>query len=209
MTKRHLMRVFSLARQAFRARPAVLLTISLLCVGCAASSSFHAADSNRSVHELRNALIALDPTISPREADQVAKRAHAVPQQLARDYGAVGSPHFHNFLVNTGLRKRGLCFQWTEDLMRELQALRLTTLELHWAEARPQTLREHNCVVVTARGQPFAQGIVLDGWRYSGRLYWSPVSADHHYPWRKNDTDYMRRVFGESAAPSVRAQQRR
>ncbi len=89
--------------------------------------------------------------------------------------------------------------------MRELQALRLTTLELHWAEARPGTLREHNCVVVTARGQPFAQGIVLDGWRNSGRLFWSPVVLDHHYPWRKNDTGYLRRVLGDSAVPSVRA----
>ncbi len=203
------MRVFSLTRPAIKAHTAVLLATSLLGVGCAGSLPFPTAESNRSVHELRNALIALDQKISPREASLVAERAFGVPRRLARDYRVMGSPHFHNFLVNAGLRKRGLCFQWTEDLMRELQALRLTTLKLHWAEARPGTLREHNCVVVTARGQPFAQGIVLDGWRYSGRLYWSPVRADHHYPWRKNETDYMRRILGESAAPSVRARKRR
>ncbi|MEP6821644.1 MAG: hypothetical protein ABI946_04765 [Chthoniobacterales bacterium] len=192
------MRVFSLARPAIKARTAVLLATSLLGVGCAGSSPFPTADSASSIHALRHALITLDPKVSPREAGRVAKLAYTVPRRLAREYRTVGSPHFQNFLVNTGLRKRGLCFQWTEDLMRALQALRLTTLELHWAEARPGTLREHNCVVVTARGRPFQQGIVLDGWRYSGRLFWSPVSADQHYPWRKNDTGYMRRVLGES-----------
>ncbi len=83
--------------------------------------------------------------------------------------------------------------------MRELQTLRLTTLELHWAEARPRTLREHNSVVITARGTPFLEGIVLDGWRNSGRLYWSPVALDRSYPWRENDTGYMGRVV--DAAP--------
>lgn len=206
-TSQHLMRVFSLAQPALNAPSAALLAIAFLAAGCASSSSFHAADSTHSVNALRNALIALDPSVSPHEAARVAKHAHTVPRRLAHDYGTVASPHFHNFLVNAGLRNRGLCFQWTEDLMRALQALRLTTLELHWAEARPGTLREHNCVVVTARGQPFAQGIVLDGWRYSGRLYWSTVVADHAYPWRQNHTGYMRKVLGESPEPSHRGAQ--
>jgi hypothetical protein len=37
-------------------------------------------------------------------------------------------------------------------------------------------------VVLTAPGQAFDQGIVLDAWRHSGRLCWSPVQEDK-YPW--------------------------
>jgi len=92
----------------------------------------------------------------------------------------VGPPLFHNFLVNTGMRKRGLCFQWAEDLLAQLDALELTTLELHWGEARAGTWREHNCIVATAKGQPFRTGIVLDGWRHSGRLYWNALARDHY-----------------------------
>jgi len=121
----------------------------------------------------------------------VAHCADDTSRALARQYRVIGPALFHNFLVNSGIRRRGLCFQWTEDLLVPLEALQLKSLELHWAVARPGTLREHNCVVVAARGQPFAQGVVLDAWRHAGRLYWGPVATDH-YPWRKDDSEYVR-----------------
>ncbi len=113
--------------------------------------------------------------------------------ELADEYKVVGSPHLQNFLVNVGAKRRGLCFHWTEDLTRRLEALQLRTLDLHWATARGGTWREHNAVVVTARGQPFAEGVVLDAWRAPGRLHWSRVRSDH-YPWEKDESDYMRRI---------------
>jgi hypothetical protein len=48
---------------------------------------------------------------------------------------------------------------------------------------RGSELREHNCVVITAEGQDFFRGIVLDPWRNSGNLYWARVTADS-YPWK-------------------------
>jgi hypothetical protein len=35
---------------------------------------------------------------------------------------------------------------------------------------------------VTAKGQPFRDGILLDCWRHSGHLFWSAVATDN-YPW--------------------------
>jgi hypothetical protein len=131
----------------------------------------------------------------------VAECAYATAAQLRRDYGVIGGPpSFHNFLVNLGTRKRGLCFQWAEDLLVELDALKLRTLELHWAEAWAGSWREHNCVVVTAKGQSFRQGIILDCWRHSGHLFWSPLATDH-CPWIE-DRDYAsvaRRKFSATA----------
>jgi hypothetical protein len=40
---------------------------------------------------------------------------------------------------------------------------------------------ENNALVVTARGQRFEDGIVLDAWRRAGRLWWSPVMKDYDY----------------------------
>lgn len=121
----------------------------------------------------------------------MADCAYLTSRQLARDYRVVGPPLFHNFLVNIGVRQRGLCFQWARDLFAKLQQIPLRTLELRWGAARAGTWREHNCVVVTAKGQPFETGIVLDAWRHSGRLFWSPVKTDH-YPWIEDKQERIR-----------------
>jgi hypothetical protein len=136
----------------------------------------------RAAQVLRDRIAALSPSVRADEAQRLAQCAYATAGQLRHDYGIIGPPLFHNFLVNLGIRKRGLCFQWAEDLLVRLDTLKLRTLDLHWAEARAGSWREHNCVVVTAKGQPFRQGIILDCWRHSGHLFWSPLATDH-YPW--------------------------
>ena len=92
---------------------------------------------------------------------------------------------FQNFLIHIGARDRGFCFHWAHDIGAELRKLPLKTLVLHWGEAYPATHLEHNVVVVTARGQPFGTGYIIDGWRAAGRLLWWPVSKDE-YPWKEN-----------------------
>jgi hypothetical protein len=135
---------------------------------------------------LARELAALAPSVRAEEARELANCACDYPQQLARMYGVVRPALLHNFLVNVGVKKRGLCYQWAEDLLAQLQTLHLVTLQLRWGMARVGTYREHNCIVVTAHGQPFAQGIVLDAWRHSGRLTWTRVFADT-YPWQEGE----------------------
>jgi hypothetical protein len=52
---------------------------------------------------------------------------------------------------------------------------------VHWGAAYARTSDEDNCLVVTARNQPFLDGIVLDAWRHAGRLFWCPVRKDYEY----------------------------
>lgn len=150
--------------------------------------------------QLRTKLAMLSPTVRVDEAEKLALCAYKTSRRLAREYRVVFPPALNNILINTGGRKRGLCYQWTEDLLHELDALKLETLELHWGEAFARTFSENNGVVVTARGQPFRQGIVLDAWRYQGRLYWGPVRKDPEgYPWKENKAQFDR-VFQTKAA---------
>jgi hypothetical protein len=150
--------------------------------------------------ELRTKLAMLSPNVRMDEAERFAHTAYVTSRQLAREYRVVFPPALNNILINTGARKRGLCYHWTEDLMRKLDGLKLETLELHWGEAFARTFSENNGVVVTAKGQPFEQGIVLDAWRYQGRLYWGPVRKDpEHYPWKENKAQYDR-IFQTRAA---------
>ncbi len=112
-----------------------------------------------------------------------------------------GTPIFNNFLVYHGIKKRGFCYQWAEDLLHSLDALKLTSLELHWGEANVSNWRENNCIVVTAKGQPFQSGIVLDCWRHFGHLRWSAVTADQD-PYVENSA-YARFVRARSRAPNA------
>jgi len=136
------------------------------------------------VKQLEQELIGLSTTIDKTEARILAETAVREAAVLAEEYQLVRPAVSHNLLVVFGVKDRGLCYHWTEDLMKRLEALDLKSVQLHWAVAyRGSELREHNCVVITGSGQPFLQGIVLDPWRNSGNLYWVRVTEDS-YPWK-------------------------
>ena len=111
---------------------------------------------------LRSRIAALGPGVDPEEAELVTRCAYKTGRDLKREWGVVWPPGLHNFLVNTGRRKGGLCFQFATELLHRLDLLKLETLDLHWAESFERTMSEHNVIVVTAKGQPFEQGIILD-----------------------------------------------
>lgn len=152
--------------------------VLLVCLlGCASLRP-----GGSSATDLGERLRGLSASVAPSEAVLAAETAHSYSAELAKEYRVVHPAIFHNVLVNLGLRKRGLCFQWADDLSAKLASLQLHTLQLHRGVARLDTRREHSSVVLTACGQPFEEGIVLDAWRHSGRLYWGGVKQDH-YPW--------------------------
>ena len=121
------------------------------------------------VDALRHELAALGPGTDQAEAGMVAETAVTYSGRLAEEYRVVPPARLHNLLIQVGIKDRGLCYHWTEDLMKRLQALDLRTYQLHWGVAhRGNDLREHNSVVITANGQPFEAGLLLDPWRNSG-----------------------------------------
>src|SRR5437763_12080924 len=128
--------------------------------------------------ELANQLASLSRRVDPNEATLVAQCAFSTVARLRQEYRMFGTPIFNNFLVYHGLRKRGYCYQWSEDLLLAPDTLKLKTLELHWGEAYAGTYRENNCLVVTAKGQAFERGMILDCWRHFGHLRWNLVPSD-------------------------------
>lgn len=191
---------FALSALPFMSRPFVSLLLILSLAGGVTANSPRPQglrDANLPVNgpapvaELTTQIKALARTVNPAEARRVAVCAHNTVRQLKIDYSVTGPPLFHNFLINVGIKQRGFCYQWATDLMRRLDALPMKTIQLHWGVAHRGGLREHNCVVVTATHQAFAQGLVLDGWRYGGRLYFGPVATDR-YPWKEELWDWRR-----------------
>ena len=151
--------------------------------------------------KLAGDLALLSLRVNREEAKLLADCAFATVSKLRREYRMFGTPIFNNFLIYHGLRKRGYCYQWSEDLLIALDALRLKSLELHWGEYDPGTWRENNCIVVTAKGQPFERGIMLECWRHLGHLYFGLVASD----WETyvENSAYARRVRERAAGLKV------
>jgi hypothetical protein len=154
----------------------LVLILALLITTRLASAS-----DDYSIHALSKALVALAPDVDPTEAEMASVIAHTTARRLKKEYRVVLNPEFQNFLINIGMRQRGYCAHYTRDIGAELKKLRLRTLVLHWGAAYARTSGENNCLVVTARNQPFLDGIILDGWRRAGRLFWCAVRKDHEY----------------------------
>ena len=142
-------------------------------------------DIGEKINLLQHDLTALNDEIDFKEARLLAETSIKYSMFLADEYRLVFPPYLHNILVRIGIKDRGLCYHWTEDLMKRLDSLELKSFSLHLGVARKGSIfREHNSVVVTAGVQKFSEGIVLDPWRNGGDLYWASVKSDK-YPWEE------------------------
>lgn len=161
-----------------------LALITLLNACAAIPSATPTTERQTKVQKISTNLNALSPTIDPLEAQTIANTVVYYPLQLAKEYKLTKPPLIHNVLVNSGAKPRGLCIHWAEDILKELQKKNLKTVNLYWAVANKGNLaREHSSVVVTAKNHDFNSGLVFDGWRHSGILYWTPVKKDPKYKW--------------------------
>jgi hypothetical protein len=149
-------------------------------------------------------LVQLSPTVNRDEARRVASIAYTTGLELARKWEMGSSPTVHSFLINIGIKKAGYCYQFATELLLRLDAQKLKTLELHWAESDAGTDTEHNVIAVTAKGQPFAQGIMLDNWRRAGHLLWGPLTGDPSHAWTENKAAFARRVKPKPPPPAKR-----
>lgn len=176
-------------------RRAALLGAAALAAGCAAPDARQAgADSNAfaatsggdgKIAAVEDAILALGPGILPEEAALVARIAVEEPLVWAERWGAVDAPLLHNIQVNTGVKPRGLCKDWADDLEARLRRERLQSLDLHRAIANADNIRiEHSTVIVSRAGRPMREGLVLDPWRLGrGRLWFGRVTEDPKYRW--------------------------
>jgi hypothetical protein len=153
----------------------VFIFVFALCTGAGW------AKDERSIIELQKALVALGPAVDPNEAQELSLTVHTMSRDLARQYRVVLNPNFQNFLINIGARQRGYCAHYVRDIGTRLREFKFKTLVLHWGAYDAKGPDESNCLVITARHQRFQDGIVLDAWRWGGRLFWSLVKKDHEY----------------------------
>jgi len=187
-------------------RVLVVLLALMSLFGCGANPARHGPPSESEIASLEGMILALGPGISSEEAGRAARVALQHTRELAVSYRINGSPLWHNMQVNMGIKERGLCWHWAEDMEARLLAERLETLEIHRAIANAfNPLRiEHSTAVVSRKGDGFESGIVLDPWRLGGTLTFVPVLEDPDYRWEERNevlAKKRRRAAGRSTVP--------
>ena len=183
----------------------ILLAVLVLS-GCAGTAPGRDAPVARAqIDALAQAIGQLGEGVDPAEAAQAAEIAFGHTRVLARDYQITDPPLIHNMKVNRGLRPRGLCWHWAEDMQARLAQERFQTLTLHRAIANADNpfRIDHSTVIVSRRGDSMVDGIVLDPWRKGGVLHWTPTLRDTRYHWVARQT-----VFSERRARLARKEAR-
>ena len=137
------------------------------------------------VSDLTQAIQSLGADVDPDEARRAAEISYSYATQLAQDYGVTTAPLVHNSKVNAGIKDRGLCYHYAEDMQARLNREGFETLVMLRAIAEPKVafLIDHSTAVIAPRGNDIYGGIVLDAWRHSGDLFWSPTVEDTRYNW--------------------------
>ena len=113
-----------------------------------------------------------------REAGLLAFTAIGRTVALQKEYGIHTFPIVHNLLIDVGLKKRGACKHWAEDLLKSFEAIPHPHFTSFWGEAHPGNILEHNVAVLAPVGGTFGDGILIDPWRTAGKPFWAVVSDD-------------------------------
>ena len=139
---------------------------------------------NSEIENFTQAISALSADVLVTDASLTSRVLINTAIELADEYDMASPALYHNLLVNTGFRERGLCCHWAEDLHINLRELQINSLKFGWLVARHGSqLREHNTIVIYAADSDWSEGIVFDPWRKAGVPYWTKVSGDE-YPWQ-------------------------
>ena len=167
----------------------IALMGTLLLSGCGGPPEGLGQDKPAEIAGLTAEILKLGPGIDPVEARRAAEIGILYPGELAIAYEIEDPPLIHNFKVNRGIKPRGLCREWADDMEARLAVEEFRTLTLHRAIANADNplLIDHSTVVVSRAGDPWDEGVVFDPWRYGGTLFWAPVAEDTRYPWRARE----------------------
>lgn len=162
-----------------------VLFTALLLAGCGVNSpeTLQQRQKERAA-SLETVLTGLNEKVDAREAKLLAQEAVRYAHTLSQRYNLVWPPLLHNTLVNIGVKERGLCHEWADDMLAHLSKTEYESFDFYLGVSNMGKLNEHNSLVVTAKGTGFSHGVVMDPWRGSGTLFFIKVEEDRNYAWK-------------------------
>ncbi len=155
--------------------------ISLLCTSCQHAPQPGYADSAPIVarrQALCDELLRMLPKEQQAlpEAREEARWLADTAYKAAVGIATINDPclpgWLNNRLVNSGfnLQERGLCWHYQQDMYRELRRRPLHHFQVGCCVRDAGRGSEHNCVYLCPTEQAWPHVVILDAWRYNGRL---------------------------------------
>ena len=162
----------------------ILVLLVFIFLGCSIKyNEIKTSPKNPDVIRLAQMLKSMDTSIDPVEAEDLAMFSIPYTKRLANSYGLVLSPNFQNFLVNIGLKKKGYCYNYADDLGYALVKRGYKSMDIYRIIHKKGSIFEHNAILITPH-YTTKKGVVLDGWRNAGKLFYSRLKDDHDYEWK-------------------------
>ncbi len=135
------------------------------------------------------------------EARWLADTAYKASASIARLNKSCLAGWLNNRLVNSrlNLQERGLCWHYTHDLYRELRRRQLEFFRLGSCVRDRGKGSEHHAVFVVAREGHWPCAVILDAWRYNGRLKIIEQEEVVEDEWEEDvpRTDSLARIYTE------------
>ncbi len=157
----------------------IIIICLLNIIGCTHSQL--PAENEQAVQQLSTAITAISNSINLEDAKTVSEVLIAGTTELALNYRMVSPPSYHNLLVHMGIKQRGLCCHWAEDLHKRIQQVNQKSIKFDWVVTKHGShLREHNSLVLYSANKGWQYGLIFDPWRRSGQPYWVRVGLDKH-----------------------------
>jgi len=134
---------------------------------------------------LAGELRSLHEGIPVEEAERLSREIFLESAKLRKKFKPVSEPHFNNFLINIGMKKEGLCYQWSDALYIHFIHTHYPHFEFHLLVSdQGRYFSEHNVLVVVAKGENVLDGMIIDPWREPGSVYFVKVKDDKGYEWK-------------------------
>jgi len=138
----------------------------------------------RKVKILAQKLEKLNPHASSFESYRLSFSIYQKTTQLNRKFKRTTTPKIHNFLVNIGLKEKGLCYDFSDALYSYLKKQNYPHFRFHFVVSnRGEYLFEHNALVISCPQKKILEGLLIDAWRDSHHLYVVEIEKDKGYRW--------------------------
>ncbi len=155
----------------------------LFFTGCSVKHDIHQSIYDGEMKKLSYLIKSISKNIDKKEAQSVAYEAIIYSKKLSNKYNLISPPLLHNSLVNLGLKDKGFCYHFANDLMTYLKNKNYKSFEFMKVVSKRGEYFEHNSFILIRDDVKFEDSIVFDAWRNSGVLYFSKVKDDKNYDW--------------------------
>ena len=136
------------------------------------------------VTELAQLLQTLDNNIPFESAQSLSVEIFQQTDQLRAEFDPVSEPHVNNFLVNIGVKEKGLCYEWSDPLYLYFKRKSYRYFSFHLLVAnKGKYFQEHNVLAISSKKGKVEESVIIDPWREPGQVYYLKVKDDKKYVW--------------------------